>query len=56
MCLLGNTPSAPSVCLSRIKMTPRVLAIIEAGNLLVAIVSLEDSMRSKSDTRIGHSG
>ena len=41
--------------LGRIKAIPRVLTVIEVSNLLVAIVSLEDSMRSSSYTRIRHS-
>ena len=44
------------VHLGRIKTTPRVLTVIEVSNLLVAIVSLEDGMRSSGNTRIRHSG
>ena len=30
--------------------------VIEMGNLFVAIVSLKDSTRSRSDTRVQHGG
>ena len=37
-------------------MTPRVLVIIKASNLLVAIISLKDGTRSSGNTRVRHSG
>ena len=33
-------------------MTPRVLMVIKASDLLMAVVSLKDSRRSRNDTRI----
>ena len=42
------------VALSRIKTTPRVLTVIEASYLLVAIVSLKDGTRPSGNMRVRH--
>ena len=36
-------------------MTPGVLMIVKASNLLVTVVSLKDGMRTSSNMRIGYS-